>query len=189
MTPSVPEPAAGPATPAPAEAAPAEAAPAEAAWFVCHTKPRCEKKFAALLVREACRHSLPLVASERRYGTRLRRFTKPLFPGYVFAQVEPPRRNRLYQQDLLVRFLPVSDEAAFLVQLAAVEALVASGLEATLHPLLKHGARVRIVGGPLKGVEGMIEDPRSPKGVIIAMDVLQQGVRVAVPLADLKLLP
>lgn len=165
---------------------PDSAAPA---WFVCHTKPRCEKKFAGLLVRETCPHSLPLVASERRYGNRIRRFTKPLFPGYVFTRFEPARRSRLYQQDLVVRFLPVPDEAAFLVQLAAVEALVAAGLEATLHPLLKHGARVKIVGGPLKGVEGMVENPHSPKGVVIAMDVLQQGILVAVPLADLKLLP
>lgn len=167
-------------------AAPDAAAPA---WFVCHTKPRCEKKFAALLVREMSPHSLPLVGSERRYGNRIRHFTKPLFPSYVFAQVEPTRRSRLYQQDLIVRLIPVPDEKVFLDQLAAVEALVASGLKATLHPLLKHGARVKIVSGPLKGVEGMIEDPHSPKGVVIAMDVLQQGVLVAVPLADLKLLP
>ena len=161
----------------------------EAAWFVCHTKPRCEKKFAALLEREAFRHSLPLVASERRYGNRIRRFTKPLFPSYVFARIDAPRRNRIFQQDLLVRLIPVDNEARFLAQLAAIEALVAAGLEATLHPLLRHGARVRIVSGPLKGVEGMIEDPRSPKGVVISMDVLQQGVLVAVPLADIKLLP
>jgi transcription antitermination factor NusG len=164
-------------------------APDEPAWFVCHTKPRCEKKFAALLARESLCHSLPLVASERRYGNRIRRFTKPLFPSYVFAQVDQPRRNRLFQQDLLVRLIPVGNETLFLAQLAAVEALVASGLEATLHPLLRHGAHVRVVGGPLKGVEGMIEDPHSPKGIVISMDVLQQGVLVAVPLADLKLLP
>ncbi len=161
---------------------------AAAPWFVCHTKPRCEKKFADLLTREDCEHSLPLVASERRYGARVRRFTKPLFAGYVFARVSPARRPRLYQQDLLVRFLPVTDEAAFLVQLDAVKTLVASGLEASLHPLLKHGARVRVVSGPLKGVEGMVENPHSPKGVVISMDVLQQGILVAVPLADLKIL-
>lgn len=161
----------------------------EPAWFVCHTKPRCEKKFAALLTRESFRHSLPLVTSEHRYGNRIRNFTKPLFPSYVFAQVDPLRRNRLFQQDLIVRLIPVRDEVSFLAQLSVVEALVASGLEATLHPLLRHGARVRVVSGPLKGVEGMIEDPHSPKGIVISMDVLQQGVLVAVPLADLKLLP
>lgn len=160
----------------------------EAPWLVCHTKPRCEKKFADLLTREDCEHSLPLVSSERRYGARVRHFTKPLFTGYVFARVAPARRPRLYQQDLLVRFLPVTDEASFLVQLDAVKTLVASGLEASLHPLLKHGARVRVVSGPLKGVEGMVENPSSPKGVVISMDVLQQGILVAVPLADLKIL-
>ncbi|MBK8477178.1 MAG: antitermination protein NusG [Opitutaceae bacterium] len=162
--------------------------PSSAPWFVCHTKPRCEKKFADLLTRERCGHSLPLITSERRYGARIRRFTKPLFTGYVFAQIAPERRSRLYQQELLVRFLPVTDEASFLVQLDAVKTLVASGLEASLHPLLKHGARVRVVSGPLKGVEGMVENPSSPKGVVISMDVLQQGILVAVPLADLRIL-
>ena len=165
---------------------PVPASPAP--WFVCHTKPRCEKKFADLLVREACEHCLPLVGSERRYGNRIRRFTKPLFPGYVFAQVEPARRARIYQQDLIVRLIAVGDEALFLRQLEAVRMLVASGLEAALHPLLRHGARVRVVSGPLRGVEGMVENPKSPKGVVISMDVLQQGVLVAVPLADLKIL-
>ena len=163
-------------------------APDEPAWFVCHTKPRCEKKFADLLVRESCRHSLPLIGSERRYGNRIRRFTKPLFPGYVFARVEPMRRNRLYQQDLLVRFLPVPDETTFLQQLAVVESLAAAGLEATLHPLLNCGTRVRVISGPLKGVEGTGENPKAPKGVVISMDVLQQGVLVAIPVADLKIL-
>ena len=78
---------------------------------------------------------------------------------------------------------------AFLRQLEDVKRIVGSGLEATLHPLLRKGARVRIVSGGLKGVEGMIEDPVNPKGVVVSMDVLQQGILVRVPLADLKLLP
>lgn len=160
-----------------------------ALWFVCHTKPRCEKKFAALLERETCKYSLPLVTSERRYGARVRRSTKPLFPGYVFAQIAPERRPRIYQQELLVRLLPVTDESTFLCQLAAVQAIADSGMASSVHPLLKHGSRVRIVSGPLKGVEGMVENPHSPKGVVISMDVLQQGVLVAVALADLKILP
>jgi len=114
--------------------------------------------------------------------------TKPLFPSYVFAQIDAVRKNRIYQQDLLVRAIPVDDVTTFLRQLEDVKAIVGSGLEATLHPLLKKGAHVRIVNGALKGVEGMIEDPHHPKGVVVAMDVLQQGVLVRIPLEDLKLL-
>jgi transcriptional antiterminator RfaH len=157
-------------------------------WFVCHTKPRCEKKFAQLLALEHFAHSLPLVQSIRRYPGQVKRFTKPLFPGYVFAQIEVERKARIYQQELIVRAIPVDDVSTFLRQLEDVKAIVASGLEASLHPLLKKGAHVRIVNGALKGVEGMIEDPHHPKGVVISMDVLQQGVLVRIPLEDLKLL-
>ena len=54
---------------------------AEAAWLVCHTKPRCEKKFAALLSAKKFEHYLPLVQSVRRYAQQTKKFTKPLFPG------------------------------------------------------------------------------------------------------------
>jgi hypothetical protein len=50
-------------------------------WIVVHTKPRCEKKFAELLRREAIHHELPLVTSVRRYQNQTKRFTMPLFPG------------------------------------------------------------------------------------------------------------
>lgn len=165
------------------------AAPAAWPWFVCHTKPRCEKKFALLLGRERFEHCLPLVQSIRRYPGQVKKFTKPLFPGYVFAQIDPERKNRIYQGDLIVRTLDVEDQATFLRQLEDVKVIAASGLEARLHPLLKKGAAVRIMAGPLKGVEGFIENPHSPKGVVVAMDVLQQGVLVPIALEDLKLLP
>ena len=62
---------------------------AEPRWFVCHTKPRCEKKFDDLMARERFPHYLALIQSVRRYGTQKKTFTKPLFAGYVFARLEP----------------------------------------------------------------------------------------------------
>ena len=45
-----------------------EAASAEtdALWLVCHTRPRCEKKFAALMAAERFEHYLPLVDRDRK---------------------------------------------------------------------------------------------------------------------------
>ena len=109
---------------------------AEPRWFVCHTKPRCEKKFDDLVQREAFAHYLPLIQSIRRYGTQKKTFTKPLFPGYVFARIEPERKARVYQQDLLVRALPVENETVFLRQLEDVKTICSSGYEAAVHPLM-----------------------------------------------------
>ncbi|HVU32350.1 MAG TPA: transcription termination/antitermination NusG family protein [Opitutaceae bacterium] len=158
-------------------------------WLVCHTKPRCEKKFAALMAAEKFEHYLPLIESVRRYAQQTKRFTKPLFPGYVFAQVPREKKARIYQQDLLARAIVVEDEEKFLRQLGDVKAIVASGFELSVMPLLTKGRRVKIVGGPLHGVEGFIDDPARPQGIVIAIDVLQQGLLVKVPAENLQALP
>lgn len=158
-------------------------------WFVCHTKPRCEKKFAALLVAEKLEHYLPLVESVKRYGTQTKRFTKPLFPGYVFARFALENKPRIYQQDLLARVIPVSDEAALLRQMEDVRLIVASGLELSLRPLIHKGTLVRVTGGPLWGIVGVVDDPADPKGIIVAVDVLQQGLHVRMSLENLEPLP
>jgi hypothetical protein len=100
-------------------------------WYVCHTRPRSEKKFAALMAAEGLEHYLPLIASVRRYSSGTKRFTKPLFPGYVFVRVPLGVKPRIYQQDLLARAIAVDDEARFLRQLDDVRAIVSSGVEMT----------------------------------------------------------
>jgi transcriptional antiterminator RfaH len=158
-------------------------------WLVCHTKPRCEKKFSALMAAEKFEHYLALVQSVRRYAQQTKRFTKPLFPGYVFAKIPVEKKARIYQQDLLARAIIVEDEAKFLRQLEDVKAIVASGFELSVMPLLTKGRRVRVTGGPLHGLEGYIDDPTNPRGIVLSVDVLQQGLLVKMPVENLQVLP
>lgn len=158
-------------------------------WLVCHTKPRCEKKFAALMKAEKFEHYLPLIDSVRKYAQQTKHFTKPLFPGYVFANVPKELKARVYQQDLLARAIIVDDVETFLRQLGDVRMIVSSGFELSVMPLLTKGRRIKIVGGPLHGLEGFVDDPSRPQGVVIAVDVLQQGLLVKVPAENLQALP
>lgn len=155
-------------------------------WYVCHTKPRCEKRFADLMEREGFDHYLPLVLSVRRYGTKTKKFTKPLFPSYVFARMPPTEKPRAHQQDHLVRMIPVDNEPAFLRQIDAIKSLIESGIEVSLCPPLEKGTRVKVTAGPLWGVEGVVDDPDNPKGIVIVVDILQQGVHARVPPDYLK---
>jgi transcriptional antiterminator RfaH len=158
-------------------------------WLVCHTRSRSEKKFAALCKAEGFEHYLPLVTSLRHYPTQTKRFSKPLFPGYVFAHVPYERKVRIYQQHLLARAIVVEDEAVFLRQLADVKAIVASGFEFTAMPLLTKGRAVKIISGPLYGLSGFVDNAENPQGVVISVDVLRQGVLVKVPVTHLEVLP
>lgn len=166
-----------------------EASPAGEAWFVCHTRPRCEKKFDALMAAERFEHYLPLVTSVRRYGQQIKRFTKPLFPGYVFARIVLERKARIYQQELLARAISVTDEPTFLGQMENVRAMAASGYELTVLPLLTRGRRVKVIGGPLHGLEGYVDDTANPQGIVVSVDVLRQGLLVKLPIEQLRVLP
>lgn len=168
---------------------PSSASAQPAQWFVCHTKPRCEKKFSVLLKAEGVEHYLPLIGSVKRYGKQTKHFTKPLFAGYVFAKIVLEKKARVYQQDLLVRLLPVVSEVQFLRQMEDVRTIVASGLEMSLRPLLQKGTRVRVTSGPLWGLVGVVDDSENPQGIIVAVDVLQQGLHVRMTLDDLEPLP
>src|SRR3954466_7894365 len=141
------------------------------------------------MAAEKFEHYLPLVGSVRRYAQQTKRFTKPLFPGYVFAKLPVEKKARIYQQDLLARAIIVENEAMFLRQLADVKAIVASGLELSVMPLLTKGRRVKIIGGPLHGLEGFVDNPANPQGIVLSVDVLQQGLLVKVPADQLQPLP
>jgi transcriptional antiterminator RfaH len=162
---------------------------ADVAWYVCHTRPRREKKFAALMAAGGFEHYLPLVTSVRRYPRETKRFTKPLFPSYVFARVPNASKKRIYEQELIARAIPVEDEPRFLRQLDDVRRIVASGTEISIVPLLTLGRRVKVAGGPLHGLEGIVDDPTNPSGIVISVDVLRQGLLLKFPAESLELLP
>ncbi len=157
------------------------------AWYVAHTRPRCEKKFAALLTAAGVSHELPLMRSQRRYGARVRVHAKPLFPGYVFAQVADEKVRECYQQNLLVRLIRVEDERTFTRQLEEIRRIMESGLDAVVTPLFERGCTVRVASGPLRGLAGVVENSARLDGVVVFLDVLQQAVRVKIPAMDLRL--
>jgi hypothetical protein len=56
-------------------------------------------------------------------------------------------------------------------------------------PLLTKGRRVKIIGGPLHGLEGYVDDATNPSGIVLSVDVLQQGLHVKMPAEHLQVLP
>ena len=67
------------------------------------------------------------------------------------------------------------------------EAQSRSGLAALLPAVVD--TRVRVTAGPLWGLEGVVDDPADPKGIIVAVDVLQQGLHVRMSLENIEPLP
>lgn len=154
-------------------------------WAVCHVRPRCEKKFAALLDAGSIVNELPLLTIRHRYEGRLREYTKPLVPGYVFARLPEDYASKVYQGELLARVIPVHDQERLLADIETLRRIAEAGLPAFMQPCFAKGTRVRIKSGPLLGLIALVEDPSNFKGILVSIDVLRQGVLV--PMRDVCL--
>ena len=149
-------------------------------WLVCHTKPRCEKKFAALMAAEKFEHYLALIVSIRRYALQTKKFTKPLFPGYIFIRAVPEKASKIRQNQQVARLLDPPDQAEFETQLQDILRVLEQDSEVRIAPHITEGQRVKIRSGPLRGIEGIVEVRAGQMEVILRLDFIGQAAAVRV---------
>lgn len=165
----------------------------EKLWLLIQSKPREENRALINLCRQGfeCR-LFQIEKVKRRNGFKLARL-EPLFPRYIFVywpSVGVPRWRQLnytYGVSHIVRFGH---------QWAWVDNELILSLEQQLNYLRTHriqafqpGAKVRIVDGPLKGLEAIFEMPRGEDRAIILLDFLNRSVRSEIDLQSLELIP
>jgi transcriptional antiterminator RfaH len=154
-------------------------------WFVAHTRPRCEKKLADYCEREGISVTLPLYRSVKKYRGKTVTFHKPLFPGYLFLRIEPDATKKVYQSDYVANLLSVVDQATFEKQLGDILLALETDLEIFLAPNITAGARVRIKSGPLRGLEGLVEQRSGVTMVLLRLDFISQAAAVKIEATEL----
>ena len=159
-------------------------------WYVIHTRPQKEVLVAGLLQEQLeTLVFLPEVLQKARRGMALR----PLFPGYLFAQVDltqsaPSAINGLPGVIRLLAaertFLPVDPSLVAALRQECQRLNAAGGLFATN---LREGERVRLASGPLAGLEAVFVQPLPPGDrAAVLLRFLNRQTRMTVRLADLE---
>lgn len=156
-------------------------------WYVAHTRPRCEKKLAEYCREQGFLVTLPCYRSVRKYERKTVVFEKPLFPNYLFLRLEPSQRQKVYQSDLVANLLDVVDQELFDQQLGDILRSLETDTEVLLAPQITAGTRVKITSGPLRGLEGFVENRSGMTYVNLRLDFIGQAVAVKVEVSDLEL--
>jgi transcription antitermination factor NusG len=156
-------------------------------WHVAHTQPRCEKKLRQYCERNQLAVTLPCYHSAHKYRGKTVVFHKPLFPGYVFIQMPPEKRNTVRQSDYVANLLDVHDQELFARQLAEVLRALETDLEIRLAPTIGEGARVKIKSGPLRGIEGWVEKRYGMSVVLLRLDFIGQAAAVKLDATELEM--
>jgi transcriptional antiterminator RfaH len=155
-------------------------------WFAVCCKPRQELVAQENLARQGFPVYLPRISVKRRRGGQWLDVVEILFPRYLFIRVDPEQTSVAPVRSTrgvvgLVRFggqpAVVSD--------SVMEALkrrenADSGLHCDDRPLFASGEPVRLVQGPLAGLEGVFVQEDGAKRVIVLLELLGQENRVRV---------
>ena len=125
---------------------------------------------------------LPLSQQVREWSDRRKVVEFPLFPGYAFLQMiyEPEERLRVLRTEGVVSFvgthgqgIPIPDK-----QIEHIQTLLGSKVPFETHPFLKVGQRVRIRGGSLNGMEGILVGQDSDRALVISVELIQRSVSI-----------
>lgn len=156
------------------------------AWYLVQSKPRNEMRALENLVRQGYETYLPLIEVERLQRGKLLKKMEPLFPRYLFLQLEEgndnwgPIRSTLGVAGM-VRFgqmyAMVSDEVIDVVRERTQE---------VRKSLFAAGETIRVVSGPLLGLEGVFEIADGEQRSFVLLEFMQKQQRVSVSTADLR---
>jgi transcription antitermination factor NusG len=158
----------------------------ELLWFVAHTKPRREKKLVEHCRQHEIAATLPCYSSAHKYRGKTVVFQKPLFPGYVFLQMEPGKKGVVRQSDYVANLLDVFDQETFRRQLEDILLALQAEVGVRLAPAIGEGMRVRIKSGPLQGIEGFVEQRSGMTTVLLRLDFINRAAAVKVDADSLE---
>jgi transcriptional antiterminator RfaH len=158
-------------------------------WYVVRTKVRSEARAETHLQRQGFEAYLPQYGKLRRHARRSEVVKSPLFPSYLFLQMDLSKsRWHAVNSTVGVHGLVCHGEMPAPVPEGVVEELRARETEDGLVPLrdlmvLERGKRLRIMHGPLNDRVGVYEKMTGDERVVLLLRLLGREVRVVVPLS------
>ena len=155
-------------------------------WYVLHVKPRTEKKLNDFLAAMRVFHYLPLVRKDTKVQRRKVVRFLPVFPGYVFTRLFPDERIRVLETKNLVRMIDVADPRRMIHQLRQVEHACRLSSDIRLVENFTAGEYVKVVSGPLRGLEGQVRRIGGAMSIILTVDILGRALEATVAPGDVE---
>jgi transcription antitermination factor NusG len=163
----------------------------ESNWFAIHTVARHEKRVVQQLQETGVVTFLPLMRQIRQWSDRRAAVEVPLFSCYAFVRTAQTSEERLkvLRAPGVLGFVG-NDRLGTPIPIAEIENLqtaLKEKIPCAVHPFIRVGQRVRVRGGSLDGVEGILLRQGKDQSLIVSVALLQRSVAIRVEGYDVEL--
>ena len=162
----------------------------QARWYAVRTRSRHEKLVARQLENQGIETFLPVVTKVHNWSDRRKQVEEPLFSGYTFLRMihSSHERVRVLRTQGVVGFvgvqgtgIPIPDH-----QIEDVKTLLNSKMAYQERSFLHIGQRVRVRGGALDGMEGILVAENGDRSLVISVEPIQRSLCVRVAGYDVE---
>ena len=159
----------------------AQAGP-EMNWYAIRTRSRHEKLVERQLLGRGISAFCPVASEIHQWSDRRKIVETPLFAGYAFVQIvpSPEERVRVLQTHGVVDLVGTPGQGTPIPpeQIEAVRAVVAGNVPFAPRSYLKVGQRVRVRGGSLDGIEGILVAQNGSRNLVISVEPIQRSLSI-----------
>lgn len=155
----------------------------ESRWYAVQTHARHEKKVASELEYRGITNFLPTIKETHRWSDRRKVVELPLFPCYAFVNLilEPASRFTILNIPGVLSFvgahnlgLPIPDS-----QVEDIRLLLQEKIPLEPYSFLKIGQRIRIRGGALNGMEGILVGNNGNSRLVVSIHAIERSLAIS----------
>ncbi|MFQ5676744.1 MAG: UpxY family transcription antiterminator [bacterium] len=157
-------------------------------WYALYTRPRFEKKVDLKLREKGLESYLPLHTVRRRWSDRWKNVKEPLFSCYVFVRIAQIQRIYAVQTHGVVRLVAFSEGPAPIPdhEIEAIKRILEGTDSFETNPYLTIGQMVKVIHGPLEGIQGRLVERRGRKCLIVGIEQIKQSISVEIGEHDVQ---
>jgi transcriptional antiterminator RfaH len=160
-------------------------------WYLIYTKPHKEQVARENLERQGYDTYLPMARIRRRRLGKGANRIEPLFPRYLFIKLDTqtdnwsPIRSTLGVSNLVKFGMHTSIVPEALIELLA-ERCDEEGIQDVTSAEFRNGEAVRVMEGPMTGLEGVFLAKTSSDRVLVLLDIVGKHTRVSMATEKLE---
>lgn len=150
-------------------------------WYAIRTKSNQERIATLSLASKDYDSYLPCYVEFSRRADRTVAVQRPLFPGYLFCRLDVKNRLPIMTTPGVMSILGFGNEAIPVPEseIEAIQTVLQSGA-ATPCAYLSKGQRIRVSGGCMEGLQGILIEEKSSWRLVVSVAMLQRSVSVEI---------
>ncbi len=159
-------------------------------WYALYLRSRYEKRVEQDLRAKGVETFLPLIEEVHRWSDRRKTVLEPLFRGYVLVKTDLSNRVTIVSTEGVVKFVGINHRPSTIPEpeIEWIRRIIGQPTNVKRERYLNAGERVRVIAGPLLGVEGIVLRRQGVLRVVVSIEAIAQSISVQVPAGLLELI-